>query len=195
MNAHDKIRFAKAIAATSEVFGKSLSEAATGLYFEALKEYPVEAVESALGACIKRCSYMPRPAEIIEAMAGPRLDLDDQAEAALRLAIENADIWTSTAFEDKTIHFAIHALGGWQTWCEQLRMASERALSDLKWSFRRLYKVHANQRFDGAPRLIGAHESHNDQNADWAKYNPPVRHVGCDYPIAIERATEPKRLQ
>ena len=72
MENKDRVEFAKKIVGLSEVFNASMSEMAIEIYFNTLSEYTIEQVGAAVSVILKNRVYnwMPKPAEIIEAIDG-----------------------------------------------------------------------------------------------------------------------------
>lgn len=58
-------RFTAAMVALTEVFGRPLGSLPS-LYREALSDLKIEAIEGAVKAAIKRCKFMPAPADLRE---------------------------------------------------------------------------------------------------------------------------------
>lgn len=157
----DKPRFASILTALAETFDKELSEAVIGLYYGALRDLSIDAIEKACGACVLTATYMPRPAEIRERAGAGGVSVEDRslmAWAEVHRATSRIGSYRSVEVYDPATAAAIDAMGGWPALC--LRE------DEAKWierDFRALYKAFATQglQSDGPTRLLGIHEADN----------------------------------
>ena len=73
----DFARFTVALSAVAELHGRTLSEAAMLLWWQALVDHEIDQVEHALRACIRDPEtgrYMPKPADVIRHLRGNPAD-------------------------------------------------------------------------------------------------------------------------
>ena len=77
MQQPDRKRFASCLMACAEIYGKTLSDSVSAVWWDALKGYEIEAVEAAFGRHFRSPDvgqFMPKPADIIRMLAGTSLD-------------------------------------------------------------------------------------------------------------------------
>jgi hypothetical protein len=115
----DMQRFAQVMAALGEMFdgGGKMSAIKMELYFQALKEFPIEHIETAAMCLIKNRVFasLPKPAEIIAAIPGR------EAQDALPLTAWGsvmAGLESGREPEDPQTREAIRRVGGWH-WLQQ----------------------------------------------------------------------------
>jgi len=60
----DKKNFNKMMGIFGKVFEKKLAPDVLKIYFKIFKEIPDDKTEYIINQCIKRCRYLPRPADI-----------------------------------------------------------------------------------------------------------------------------------
>ncbi|KAB2923237.1 MAG: hypothetical protein F9K25_18595 [Candidatus Contendobacter sp.] len=77
MNSTDKPGFATAILAIAEIYGKALSPAAIGIYWNALQGYPLAKIQSAIERHVTDPTsgqFFPKPADIIRYLPAAQTD-------------------------------------------------------------------------------------------------------------------------
>ena len=68
MNSTDKASFATHILAIAEIYGKALSPAAIGIYWNALQGYPLAEVQRAIERHVQDAEagrFFPKPADLL----------------------------------------------------------------------------------------------------------------------------------
>lgn len=68
MNASDKQEFGVLLKATLEVYGTSLSPAATSIWWAALERYSIDQIRMALSQHVTTGKFAPKPADVISAI-------------------------------------------------------------------------------------------------------------------------------
>jgi len=119
----DKKQFALCLMACGEMYGKALSKPVMALWFDALGSYDIAAVEAAFKAHLANPDvgqFMPKPADIIRAIAGTNGDAALIAWAQVTRAIESVGAYQSVVFDDGIIHAVITDMGGWVALCNVL---------------------------------------------------------------------------
>lgn len=120
MNDTDRPRFATLLVALAEVFDKPLSDAVLGVYFDALKDLPIEVVQNAVAVSIGSLKFMPKPAEIRECAGAGAPALADRALLAWTAAweaVHRVGAWRSVQFDDPVMIATIDGMGGWTAFC------------------------------------------------------------------------------
>ncbi len=116
-----KERFAKAMSALAEYYGKPMNSAVMSLYWQGLQSYSIEAIEDAIGRHLRNPDtgmWMPKIADIVKMMEGSTQDAAVLAWAKVMRATGSVGQYQSIAFDDPLIHAAIDDIGGWPFICQ-----------------------------------------------------------------------------
>lgn len=108
--------FVAVLNATAELYNRTLSSFAIGLYWSALRDYDLAAVKQALGMHIRNPDtgqFMPKPADVVRMIGGTTQDAALQAWAKVDKAIRRVGTYASVVFDDSIIHLVINDIGGW----------------------------------------------------------------------------------
>jgi hypothetical protein len=165
--------FSKTLLAVADYYGKELSENAMDLYWNALREYDLQAVKKALWAHARNPDtgqWMPKIADIAKVMQGRT---DDQAAVAwskVNQAVRRVGTYQCVVFDDPIIHRVLIDMGGW---------VYIGAKDDKEWPFvakefenrYRGYRMR-DEMPDYPPVLIGMANAHNSQQG--FRQNPPI---------------------
>lgn len=161
MRREDFKRFGLALSAVAELHGKSISEGAMTLWWQALERFEIEQVEAALRRCVEDPDggqFMPKPADLIKRLDGTATDRSLIAWGKVLDAMQRVGAYASVAFDDPAIHAAIVDIGGWTQTCRG-------EVSELPFLQRRFCDAHkaysARGAFDYPARLVGVHEADN----------------------------------
>lgn len=114
-------RFAKALSALAEYYGRELSEGVIALYWQGLHQYPIDDIEAAIGRHLQNPDsgqWMPKIADIVRMIDGTTQSAAALAWAKVMRAIGAVGQWQSVGFDDPVIHLAIDDLGGWPKLCQ-----------------------------------------------------------------------------
>lgn len=168
----DRLRFAKAIAALHEYYGKPVSEAVVELYWQGLYQYTNEQLETAVMRHIQNPDngqWMPKVSDLVKMMAGSTQDAALMAWNKVERAISGVGTHRSVAFDDPIIHVVLEDLGGWI----DLGQTLEKDLPFVRKRFEEIYRSYkARQEIPPhKPYLIGKSEAQNN-NAGF-KSDPP----------------------
>jgi hypothetical protein len=123
MRQHKK-EFAQMLIATAELYGKSLSSMAINVYYELLIDFDYAVVNKAFNALARQSKFMPKPAEILEAIENKQAP-DALAETAYNKLVQarkEIGAYKSVIFDDPIIHRIVEQHGGWPVVC---RMSKE----------------------------------------------------------------------
>lgn len=161
MKQSDGPLFLEMITGMAEIYGKSLSDMAISMYWNALEGYSIAEVRTALNTCVRSADngqYMPKPADIIR-----HIDGDSSAKASLAWGIvvqtiRRVGTGKSVCFEDPLIHCVLRDMGGWQQ-LGKMKVEDEpfRAAE-----FERRYRAYAQNKPKEYPRYLpGAIDQHN----------------------------------
>jgi hypothetical protein len=170
MNNQDRARFIKAINGAAMLFDKNLSDPVIDLYFRALEDLPVDAVEAALMRSIQNNTFFPKPAELRQIILG---SVSDQAEVAWQAAWEayrKAGYYDTVLFQDGAIARTILAVyGGWVQFSEASRTLSPEMIQARRKEFLSTYR-RESERGKGPMRLPGHIEIENQNTVStWTR--------------------------
>lgn len=189
MNTEHASEFSRRLSALAEIFDVKLSPARSALYFEALRDLPVEAVVGALGHAAKACTFFPKPAELRAFVVGDSEDVAEQAWLAFKGAVRRLGYMASVSIHDAALAESIVAVfGSWSQACT-LDLSAEMWASKRK-EFGRVYRVMRQRRLSGGRYLIGQAEQQNAGRRDWLRFVPVGRIAldGSTYPLALDEA-------
>ena len=99
-----KKRFAMALSALAEYYGRELSDGVIALYWQGLSSFSIADIEAAIGRHIQNPDsgmWMPKIADIVRMID----------------AVGSVGQYQSLAFDDPVIHLAIEENGGWISLC------------------------------------------------------------------------------
>lgn len=122
MNRDEFQRFSMALTACAELYGKTVSEGAMTLWWQALERFDLAQVERAFRLAVESPDtgqFMPRPADIIKRIDGTSADRGLIAWGQVLGAMSRVGAYQSVAFDDPAIHAAIQDLGGWVKLCRE----------------------------------------------------------------------------
>jgi hypothetical protein len=117
---HDSVQFAEAMGVLCETFGEPLSDLRTEGYFDALRDFPIEAVSAAFRQALRVCRFFPKPIELRELVAGRPEDAAEQAWAAVLREIRRVGYVGKPQLDARTLRAVSELWGGWQRLCETL---------------------------------------------------------------------------
>lgn len=117
-------RFRNCLTACAELYGQPVSSAVADLWWAALRQYDIAAVERAFQKHMTNPDtgqFMPKPADIIRMIGGTTIDSAMVAWALVDRAVRSVGPYASVAFDDPVIHRVIHDMGGWIRLCTGTR--------------------------------------------------------------------------
>jgi hypothetical protein len=120
MQNQDLIKFTAMLIEVGELYGKSITELLTDLYWQALNRFEFSAVKLALSAHINdpnHGQYFPKPADVVRFIEGSGEVKALQAWAKVYKAIVHIGAYQSVVFDDPLIHAVLEDLGGWLKLC------------------------------------------------------------------------------
>lgn len=116
-----KNRFARAISALAEYYGKELSEGVISLYWQGLQQFSIDEIETAIGRHLQNPDtgqWMPKIADIVRMLEGTTGQAATLAWAKVLRAAGSVGQYQSVGFDDPVIHLVIDDLGGWPGICQ-----------------------------------------------------------------------------
>lgn len=162
MQRSDFKRFSMALTACAELYGKTVSEGAFSLWWQALERFDIEQVERAFRLVVEDPDggqFMPKPADIIKRLEGTATDRSLIAWGKVLDAIQRVGAYQSVVFDDGAIHAVIEDMGGWPAICRS-------DTDELPFLQRRFCDSHRTYSRRGGDfrypaKLIGDHEAAN----------------------------------
>ena len=118
----DYDKFESMLGDVAAMFGKTMSTTQTAMYFRALSQYPLEAMQLALDAHVcsaERGRFMPLPADLIAQLEAMRFDGRPRAEEAWAVAIGAMD-------ENDTIVWTQETADAWYSCANELMQAGDK---------------------------------------------------------------------
>lgn len=116
MNKNDRMAFAEILTGLGEIYDKKISKIIIEIYWDALKEYPLDDVKRATNNIVRTHKYatLPKPAEFIE-FINPVLDIEIKAEFAMDEFWEHFNDSGHDSFEwrDPILAMTVKHYGGW----------------------------------------------------------------------------------
>lgn len=174
----NKNKFEITFLAMCEMYDKEVSKPLTKLYFSVLEAAGLsdEDFQRAVAHVMATHKYasLPKPAEIIECVAGSPDDAAIIAIQKLESAMRDIGGYDSIAFDDPVLHVLVSgAEGGWPGLCQM-------TIEDWKFERMRLiksYKAFAGRRLpDNTDHLVGIHES--DNGGRFPDWKPTIHYIG-----------------
>ena len=172
-----KIRFAKAMSALAEYYGRELSDGVIALYWQGLSQYEIADIEAAIGRHLQNPDtgqWMPKIADIVRMIDGTTQSAAAMAWAKVMRAVGSVGQYQSIAFDDAIIHLVIDDLGGWPGICQ----SEEAEIPFLQKRFETSYRAYRMRGSDVPSHhryLVGVCEM---QNAPKGYQSDPPRLVG-----------------
>jgi len=194
MTASDLEAFSARLVTLAELFDAKLSEGKIWLYFEALAPLPFDRVAAACLEAARRCTFMPKPAELAALAVGDREETIERAWMAFRRAMRVVGSYSSLVVADPVLAETITAM--FLTW----PAACTAELSSEMWTakrkeFDRVYRTLANRGLVGARYLTGICEQQNSGRPEWLAYVPVKRLVGDAIEMLTVEEAETVRTQ
>jgi len=112
----DRQRFAHCLLAASELYGKAITEGIASIWWDALRTYDVETVETAFRRHMANPDtgqFMPKPADIVRIAGGTSQDGALVAWAKVDKAVRSIGTYATVAFDDPLIQRVVQDMGGW----------------------------------------------------------------------------------
>lgn len=153
METHEDLKkFREMISVLAELHQREISATLLEAYYEALKEYPIKAIETAGKALLKSSRFFPKPADFIDEIDGTD---DEQAEDTWEKALAILYDPYASFIVERNIAVAIESLGG----REYIGGLDQ---DELRWIKKDFIKIYKSRPHDTAPvRTVGFFENNN----------------------------------
>jgi hypothetical protein len=110
--------FCDGIGGVYEFYERPLSQFIIKTWWNALKQYDMEAVIEAFGKHTMNPDagkWLPKPADIIRMLQGSTQDAAMVAWAKVNSAVRHKGTYVDVVFDDSLIHRVLHDMGGWMS--------------------------------------------------------------------------------
>lgn len=164
MNKSDFDSFSKIISSIGDMYGKTVSDMALSIWWNALNHLELSAIREALSAHIRNPDngqFMPKPADVIRLLGGTTTDQANIAWSKVDKAVKTIGAYRDIAFDDPIIHKVIEEMGGWH----QLGQRDDREWGIIENRFITRYRSYIIFGVDTYPGiLIGTSNMYNMRN-------------------------------
>jgi hypothetical protein len=144
---NDGTRFGKLMGLLAITFDKEASDAMISAYWMALSDCNIHDIEQSVQQAMRKCDFMPKPAEIRKFIGG---GTDEDVAIAAWLDVVQAmplGAYKSICFRDPIINATIRSLGGWPALFD--KCGSSQDESFYRHAFLKTYASLANSRLSG----------------------------------------------
>lgn len=117
MTDDDAKTFSLQMIALSEIYKREVSQVLMTIYFEALREYPIDDVVRAVARHIKspdQGQFFPKPADLIRLLEGDSHGKALQAWSMAKEAAVKHSPYMTVVFADAIVGVVVEEMGGWQ---------------------------------------------------------------------------------
>lgn len=162
MTDDDKTSFAQIMIGLAENYGQTLTTAGLKLRFEALRQFPLDAVKAASMSLLASRKYnsMPTVADFLEHIGGGNAEDKAEIEAGKVVeAVRSVGAYRSVVFDDPvTMAVISRAFGGWVRLCQNM---TDREEKFFRKEFKQAYGSYSRQGIREGGALLGLSESQN----------------------------------
>lgn len=164
MIAEDLDKFSKLIAGVFGMHMRDASNEVIDIYYRALEKYSIEELHTAFSEHVRNPdsgTFIPKPADIIRILEGDSNKKSLEAWVKAYKAISHAGSGATVIFDDPIIHAVIYVLGGWERFCFEVTIKTEKF---IKKDFLEFYKMYLGKdNFEYPRKLIGRTERINNE--------------------------------
>lgn len=158
----DKPAFARLMVGLGEYYGKDQSKQVLSIYWKALEQYDLDAVDAACRAHISNPDsgqWFPKIADLVRLIDGGTNDRALLAWTKVDQAVRRIGTFQSVCFDDGLIHVALQDMGGWQAFGNK----TEDEWPFIAKEFQQRYRALAARPVQPphVPMLIGGADAHN----------------------------------
>ena len=139
MKPTDITQFAMLMAGLGKLYGKTISEDLSELYWNSLQAFSWEEINRAVKRHVNNPDtgqFMPKPADITRHIIGSAENMALRAWSKVNSSIRSVGGYDSVAFDDPVIHAVILDIGGWIQLCH----ANIKQLTFLAIEFQKRYR-------------------------------------------------------
>lgn len=186
----DRKTFDKEMAGLGAIFDKAMSKPLIDAYFDALKDFPLEAIQEAFKRAIATAKFFPRPVEVRESLEGNGDDRANQAWSTFLDATGDGGYASVKFLDPATAAAVIATFGGWLPACRALREAEAPMVAHYRKAFCQAYQTARKFPREIETYQAGQYEIQNRAGGDWT-----VRMKVIVNPVLIVGLRESKELR
>lgn len=165
MNENEKVQFIEILTGLGEIYEKKMSTVVLEIYWEALREYPLDDIKRATNNIVRTHKYatFPKPAEFIEYIDPPQ-DAESKAELMTEefYARFAGSGYESFEWQDPTLAMTVAHYGGWHSVLAQYPHDNEKDAMFWMKDFKKTYVAFLRHpRKMSSLRMMGTLESDN----------------------------------
>jgi hypothetical protein len=121
MTETDRPAFARALFVLGETFNEPISDLRAEGYFDAMRDFSLEAANAAIRVALRTCKFFPRPVELREMVEGDADTNADQGWAEVIREVRRVGYIGVPVFTDPTALATVRDVwGSWARLCETL---------------------------------------------------------------------------
>lgn len=155
MTRADAPAFSTLLAGLAETFDVTLTATRTELYFRALEDLPLEAVQEAAGKALRQCRFFPKPAELRDYVTESHEEAGEMAWLRLLEAFQDGYYGTELP-EDSITQALVRVYWGSSAKARDWwRFCHDAALDSKHREFVARYQDYAERPHEELPRLPG----------------------------------------
>jgi len=194
MKPTDISQFAMLMAGLGKLYGKTISEDLSELYWNSLQAFSWEEINRAVKRHVNNPAtgqFMPKPADITRHIIGSAENMALRAWSKVSGSLRSVGAYDSVEFDDPVIHAVILDMGGWIQLCH----ADIKQLTFLAIEFQKRYRGYLeNPVCHYPPYLMGMIEK--DSHLQGLKLLAPVKITSDDHnAIVITNRNNPHPVQ
>lgn len=184
MNDFDKQHFAQLMVGLGEYYGKQISTAIIGIYWNGLCHYDLVAIREAINRHMRNPDtgqFMPKIADVVKMLDGSTEDAALVAWAAVDGAVRSIGVYSDVDLGDPISHRVIIDMGGWAKFGD--KQESEWPFVGKEFQARyRGYKTRGEIP-DSPPSLTGIANTYNNSHGYSAESVRALRNAGNPQPL------------
>jgi hypothetical protein len=120
MKTSDRPAFAEVLAYLREAFGGEVSTMRAEVYFDALEDLDLEAIQAAAKVAVRTKTFFPKPAELRELIEGSTEDRAEVAWQHVMAEVRHVGSWGHPSLKPNELQTVRDIWGSWQHLCETL---------------------------------------------------------------------------
>lgn len=154
MTPSDSKPFRTAMAELYALYDRPADEVRTKLYWNELREFPLEAVQSAMAKAKRECEFFPAVAKLRSYIVGTSEVAAEAAWLALTEAIRRFGFYRTPELPETVLQACEAVYGGWQNACREVPSPSGRDFEDHRRRFLAAYRVVEVRQLSALPPAV-----------------------------------------
>lgn len=181
-----KQRFAVVMLALGEYYNREISTGVLDLYWQALRRYDVEAIETAVHRHLSNPDsgqFMPKIADFVRMIEGTTQDSAARAWSLFEDGLQRVGTYRDIVFPDPIIHRVVYDMGGWISFGQK----SVKEWPFVAKEFQDRYRAYRGRgEIPEYPKVLAGIANSTNRSSGYALESP--EHFGArDACLAVER--------